>query len=244
MDGRRIELSYVVSHCELVSTDHKLQAASGGPRRDEHMAKAQAAEEIASHFRDADEAGLPLHEIETAARERDPSTYAAYDALLLRLASEGADEGYALRVAEATYGLELSEARSSAAEALSAPLMGDSEDAGYDKGLADAIAWHETQALTADHMESSERIDVRKTKYRQRADRHRLYARKMKAELEGARIDAIAKRRTEREAVEPTLPFGRGMSTGQAEKESEGIPLAVQMRFLKKGEVFDDEGFD
>jgi hypothetical protein len=241
MNGRTVDLSYVVNHCELVASEHKMLAAQGGQRRDENLAKAQAADEIAAHFRDAGEGMAPAQDIEDVARQIDPRLYAAYDAMVQRLLSEGADEGYAARAAEAAYGSELSEARAQAAESISNAIGADPADAGYDKGLADAIAWHESQAANAERLESVERTGERKGKYRQRANRHRLYAKRMREDLEAARSIERERRRLEDERKEPMLPFGR---RGALEtKDEEGIPLEVQRRFLKKGEVMDDEGF-
>jgi len=240
MNGRTVDLSYVVNHCELVATEHKMLAAQAGPRRDENLAKAQAADEIAAHFRDAGETMAPAQQIEDVARQIDPRVYAAYDAMMQRLLSEGADEGYAARVAEATYGAELAEARAQAAESISNMIGADPADAGYDKGVADAIAWHESQAANAERMESVEKTGERKGKYRQRANRHRLYAKRMREDLEAARSLEKESRRIE-EAKEPMLPFG-SRGPGEAAKE-EGIPLEIQRLFLKKGEVMDDEGF-
>lgn len=242
MSARTVDLAYVVNHCELVATEHKMLAAQSGPHRNENLAKAQAADDIAAHFREAGETQVPAQEVEDSARQIDPRTYAAYDALIRRLLSEGADESYAARVAEATYGAELAEARAQATESI-ANLMGiDPADAGYDKGIADAIAWHESQAANNDRLESIEKIGERKAKFRQRANRHRLYARRMREDLEAARAIDRERRRLEQERTEPMLPFGR-RPLGEASREDEGIPIEVQRRFLKKGEVMDDEGF-
>lgn len=236
MSVRTVDLSYVVSHCELVSTEHKMLAARAGPRRDENLAKAQAAEDIAAHFRDAGETSVPAQQVEDSARQIDPRTYAAYDALVRRLLSEGADEGYAARVAEATYAAELAEARSQAHESIANLASIDPVDAAYDKGLADAVAWHESQALNADRLEAIERVGQRKDKYRQRANRHRLYARRMREDLDAARAIAAARTAAGRDD-QPLLPFG------SRTRDDEGIPLEVQRMFLRKGEVMDDEGF-
>jgi hypothetical protein len=242
MNGRTVDLSYVVNHCELMATEHKMLAAQSGPRRNENLAKAQAADEIAAHFRDAGEGVAPPQEVEGVARQIDPKLYAAYDALMQRLLSEGADEGYAARVAEATYGSELADARAQAAESIANALGVDPAEAGYDKGLSDAIAWHESQAATADRMESIEKTGERKGKYRQRANRHRLYAKRMREDLEAARSIDRERLRIDAERKEPMLPFGR-QAGPNVRKEEEGIPLEVQRMFLKKGEVMDDEGF-
>lgn len=242
MNGRTVDLAYVVNHCELVGTEHKMLAVKAGPRRNEHLAMAQAADEIAAHFRDAGEGIAPPQEVEQVARQIDPVLYAAYDAMVQRLLSEGADEGYAARAAEATYGAELAEARSQASESISSAMGADPTDAGYDKGLADAIAWHESQAANADRMESVEKTAERKGKYRQRAGRHRLYAKRMREDLEAARSLERERRRADEERKEPMLPFAKKTSD-RPKSEEEGIPLEIQRRFLKKGEVMDDEGF-
>lgn len=242
MNGRTVDLSYVVNHCELMATEHKMLAAQSGPRRNENLAKAQAADEIAAHFRDAGEGIAPAQEVEEVARQIDPKLYAAYDALMQRLLSEGADEGYANRVANATYGSELADARTQAAESIAAALGVDPVEAGYDKGISDAIAWHESQAAEAERMGSVEKSGERKGKYRERASRHRLYAKRMREDLEAARMIDRERRRLDEERKEPMLPFGR-RSEAETHKEEEGIPLEVQRRFLKKSEVMDDEGF-
>ncbi len=239
MTRRSVDLDYVVNHCDLVATEHKMLSVSDAPRRNEHLAKAQAADEIAAHFRDGGEAMSPAHDVEDVARQIDPRTYAAYDALVRRMIEEGKDEAYALRVAEATYGADLSEARAQAADSIAAALSADPAEAGYDKGLADAIAWHEGEALKADRMESIERTGERKAKYRQRASRHRLYAKRMKEDLEAAKEIERQRRRVDEEAKEPLLPFGRH----GPDRKDEGIPLEVQRMFLRRGEVMDDEGF-
>lgn len=249
--GQHIDLDYVVNYCEQEADKHKLLASyeaktsfgsvKDARKRDEHMSKSQMADELASHFRKADSDVLrSSREVETLAREIDPESFASFDAMVVRLKAGGSDESYALQAAQATYGDQLAEAYAKASSSVAADTSSTNAADPYMEGITDAIMWHEARAVEADVLERREPIKERKVNYAKRAARHRLYAKHMRQELLEAREKAIGAK-VAKEVSEPVLPFPTGLKpTGRTE---EGIPLDVQMRFLKKTEVMDDEGW-
>lgn len=246
MTGKSISLDYVVSQCSEYAFQQQLAASrtSRTKEPDKHTAllgRADAGTYLADFFRNADLADH-LHanpEVENLAREIDPDAFASYDAMIARLKNEGSDHSYAMHVAEAAYGERLETARSKASESIeTAGADSESFDA-FTQGLEAAIAWHESQAIQADAMERRETVRERKIKFNQRAQRHRLYAKHI-------RHDLVDQRRAEREASrsddrsQPSLPL---LAPTQSRDDGDHIPIEVQMRYLKKTEVMDDEGF-
>lgn len=257
--SRYIELDYVVSHCEMEATTHKLlsvkegQLASSGLRndkvRDEHIAKSNMADELARHFRAKSVGHIRANpEVETLAREIDPDAFNSHEQMVARIIAEGHHTQYALDIAQATYGERMDAALDQACESVQNALGSPSEAIGYDQGIEAAAQWHEQRAFEADRLEQLETVPQRKAKYAQRAKRHRLFAKQMREEfaenkarkIERLAVQARAKHSQLKLELDcPAARDGRPRPSGA----EEGIPLAVQMAFMKKGEVFDDEGW-
>ena len=250
--GVQVDIDYVVRFCESLADKHKIDAAyedqssfssvKDKAKRDSHLAKSMMADEIANHFRNLEADRLkPSAEVDDLARQVDPETFARHEAMVRRLITGGADESYAMRMADDTYGELLADARERAAQsiqtdnAMSADTMQD-----FASGVDAVIGWHERRALEQENAAGRETISERKAKYLSRAKRHRLYAKHILQEFQ----EKMATRRqtldTQKDERQPTLPFPSSRSA--MPPKDEGVPIEVQRMFLKKGEVFDDEG--
>lgn len=259
---RQIDLDYVIGHCEQEADQHKMGAAyeaqtafssvKDQKKRDEHLAKAQMADQLAEHFRNHAAAQHAINpEVEELARTIDPDAFASHDALISRVVAEGHDQDYASRVARASYGDRIDAAYEEAAASIQTEINNPDDSLDYEKGVEEVAKWHEQRALEAERLEQLETVPARKHKYGQRAKRHRLYAKQIRSDFSDKREEAALKRAKERDQEEPRLPLprpelttraqGPGRSTPQ--KDSDDIPLEVQAAFRKKSEVFDDEGW-
>lgn len=205
----------------------------------EFEAKAQALEQLASDLiagRISDSSGEQAIEIDDLAREIAPDSFANYEAMLQRLRNQGYDDGQAIRSANAVYGAELENAQEIARRSIGAVNTASAgEDSGYDLGFLDAAEWHEMKARDAELAEAREPLPERKLKFRQRADRHRLYARLMRKDLEAIRqqrrnqiIEGLRQSNQQQE-----------LALGDAE-----IPMEVQYAFYKKSGDLPGEAFD
>lgn len=252
---RYIELDYVVAHCELEAVNHKMLSVQEGKspstglrddkRRDEHLAKSNMAEELAKHFR-AKSAGhiRSSPEVETLAREIDPDAFRSYDAMVARILAEGRHEQFALDVAQATYGERMDLALDQACDSVKNALSSPSDAIGYDQGIEAAANWHDQRAFEADRLEQMETVPQRKAKYQQRAKRHRLYAKQLRQEFAEQKALQLERLRDNSAQAQLKLELATPEIASKTGPEVEdGIPLAVQRAFLKKGEVFDDEGW-
>lgn len=250
--GQQIDVDYVVSFCEAIADEHKLGAiredqdafssVKDKRKRDAHIAKSTMADEIAEHFRNPPPDRMkPSAEVDDLARQIDPETFARNEAMIRRLVTDGQDESYAMRVAEQTYGEALSEAREKALlsmqteTAMPADTMAD-----FASGVGAVIGWHERRALESENAAASEHVAVRKAKFVSRAQRHRLYAKYILQEFESKMTARPNVRERLRDPSQPDLPFPK--FTRPAPVEEEGIPIEVQRAFMRKSEVFDDEG--
>lgn len=205
----------------------------------EFEAKAQALEQLASDLiagRLYEAPSEKSSEIDDLAREIAPDTFANYEAMLQRLRDQGCDDGHAIRSANAVYGAEIEAAQEIARRSYgNTSQEAGSDDAGYDLGFLDAAMWHEQKAKDAELQESRESIPARKVKFRQRAERHRLYARMLRSDLETlkkARRSQIIKR-LRQSSSQKELALG-----------DSHIPLEVQYAFLKRNGDLPDETFD
>lgn len=250
--GQQIDVDYVVSFCEAIADEHKLGAiredqeafssVKDKRKRDAHIAKSTMADEIANHFRNPPPDRLkPSAEVDDLARQIDPETFARNEAMIRRLVADGADESYAMRVAEQTYGEALSEARDKAIQSMqtSDTMSGDTM-ADFASGVGAVIAWHERRALESENAAAGEHVATKKAKYASRAQRHRLYAKHILQEFQSQMAARPNVRERMRDPAQPDLPFPRHSRSAPAEEE--GIPLEVQRAFMRKSEVFDDEG--
>src|SRR3546814_2037157 len=75
-------------------------------------------------------------------------------------------------------------ARKSIANASAQP---SDEEQGYDSGFLSAAEWHDQKAREAELQADREPNPDRKQKFRKRAERHRLYSRQLRKELEHLR---------------------------------------------------------
>src|SRR3546814_5719897 len=77
-------------------------------------------------------------------------------------------------------------ARKSIANASAQP---SDEEQGYDSGFLAAAEWHDQKAREAELQADREPNPDRKQKFRKRAERHRLYSRQLRKELEHLRSE-------------------------------------------------------
>lgn len=250
--GVQVDVEYVIRFCETLADQHKIDAAyedqssfssvKDKAKRDAHIAKSTMADEIANHFRNLEADRLkPSAEVDDLARQVDPETFSRHEAMVRRLVTDGSDESYAIRMADDTYGELLAIAREKASQSIQneTGMPADSMQ-DFASGVDAVIGWHERRALEQENAASRETVSEKKAKYLSRAKRHRLYAKHILQDFQermAARTRAMERQRDERQ---PTLPFPRSRSIAPA--KDEGVPLEVQRMFLKKGEVFDDEG--
>jgi hypothetical protein len=148
--------------------------------------------------------------------------------MLDRLRGQGVDEGEAARSAQITYGPEMDEARRAARRALESERDADGDQSAYDRGFEDAILWHEERAREAENLAAQEQNGERKAKLRQRAERHRLYARHMRSH-QAERIAALQRSASHQR---------------QLDAQQQALPLEVQAAFLKRTDNVAGEAFD
>lgn len=235
-----INLAKVVRTCRERAAEFKESAKrySSSHNKDlgtQYEGMALAAERLADEF-EALAAPIihPEHLIEERARTIDPTTFAHYDAMVLRLRGQGADEAQIRRAAKLTYGADIDTARSKASAALDAEAKAkDSDEIAYARGFEDAILWHEARARQAEVLEGTEMDAGRKAKLRVRIERHRLYAKQLREELDRAR--QAEKERTERAAA---------IDQGQQRLPLDALPIEIQAAFLKRTDNVAGEAFD
>ena len=250
--GEQVDVDYVVSFCEALADEHKMGAiredqeafasVKDKRKRDSHIAKSTMADEIAGHFRNLSSDRIkPSAEVDELARQIDPDTFGRHESMVRRLVSEGADESYALRVAEETYGELLAEAREKASQSIQTDIAMPADTMqDFASGINAVVTWHEHRALISETAASHEKVEKRKTKFLARAQRHRLYAKHIRQDFEAQMAIRGNVRERAKDPTQPDLPFIR--SSRGPKPEEEGIPIEIQRAFMKKSEVFDDEG--
>lgn len=236
---RRFSLREVLEVCESKAMQHKVKALHEQGQRDrDKMLKANAmgfaCMDIADTFQKmagaASNDPATAEKIDLLARELDPQAFTDYEAMIHRLRQENHDDGYALQKALSIYGDAMEAAREKARDNLANTEEEDQSLSEYTRGIEDAIHWHEIRAREAELQEARETLPARKVKYRQRSERHRLYARKMREDLsemvqQRARASKMADKNAARQA---SLPL-----------QESGIPLEIQQAHLRKNEVLD-----
>lgn len=205
MAQQTLSMKFIVELCEAKAMDFRTAAArekpgsfSSAKNRDkaiEFEAKAQALDQLIDDLvtgKFAVSTPKPAAHIEALARTIDPKAFADFDAMVIRLRSEGRDDAYVISAAEAIFGEAIQNARELARVTV------DNEDGpaaaeadAYRRGIRDAIAWHEHHAREADTLEASEHLPDKKIKFRKRAARHRLYAKAMQGAFDAQRAKAI-----------------------------------------------------
>jgi hypothetical protein len=248
MTQQSLSIKAIAEICQARALEFRRQAAherktAFGSAKDhdkalEFEAKAQALEQLASDLIAGRLSESPVEqtaEIDDLARQIAPEAHANYDAMLLRLRNQGSDDGHAIRAANAVYGAELEAAQEIARKSIAnASSQLSDEDQGYDCGFLAAAEWHDQKAIEAEMLADREPVADRKLKFRKRAERHRLYSRLLRKDLEklreGRRNAIIEGLR--QSVQQPELPLGEG-----------GIPIEVQLAFLKKGDL-PGEAFD
>lgn len=252
--GEQVDVDYVVSFCEALADEHKMGAiredqeafasVKDKRKRDSHIAKSTMADEIAGHFRNLGADRIkPSAEVDELARQIDPDTFGRHESMVRRLVGEGADESYALRVADETYGELLGEARDKASQSIQTDIAMPADTMqDFASGVDAVVTWHEQRALISETAASHEKVEIRKAKFLARAKRHRLYAKHIRQDFETRIATRGSQRERLRDPSQPDLPFVRP-SRGP-KPEEDGVPIEIQRAFMKRGEVFDDEGQD
>ena len=249
-NSQAIDIDYAVSYCESISAKHKNLAADfsnsgakgNAEKYQEHISKAQMADEIAAHF-----SGLENRkdraspEVEERAKKITPEPFASRKAMIKRLKDQGRNDEYAIEMADATYGRDIDQAFDDAAESLRLEQEAEKSLLPYLSGLEDAIQWHLHKANQAEAKGNNSRNPKHRQKYSSRAERHRLFAKYIKIDLVDAKNKQYELER-EHDNAQQSLSLKPPMGGARAQNEK-GVPIEVQIAFMKKSEVMDDEGW-
>lgn len=222
--------------CRTRASEYRRRASRDNAT--ENQSKAQALEQLANDLLSGQYAGSinALHaNPDELAREIAPQAFADYEAMINRLRSQGYDEGHAIRSAQAVYGAEIEKAKELAEQSAANFSAASTENSQFELGYLAAAEWHEQKAKDAEILANKEPVPERRAKLRQRAERHKLYARTLRQDFEVVK----AQRRQQiienlRQAgLQKELPFGES-----------GLSLEVQYAFLKRKGDLPDETFD